>query len=454
MIAAWGGGRTGIGRGTVRNPLPPFLLAVPGRRKFSMGLSAPIQTGPATRGRRDLSWRHATADDLRAIHWSSSLGRWRDPSELSKRANRVLRLFAALNRVGPHGYRGTRAELDPLAEAVHRATSEAASRSTVQRGLAELVAAGYLTKNHGRRSRVREIAPGVYTRDPICVFTLTDKAIDLWSSPPRFRSLPTSAHPGQNELASPCHSNRDLYPGMPARAIDPSAAPVELSERSDAEPATAGDVAPRGASPACVEPRQSPRRVAPLAPLAGCQDGQPQAPCQRGRLSERDRAAERFRGGTRPTTRREATVKILATLADVTAYLGNVGKMIRARAAIELAGGAAPVDRSGIEWDYWIARWAELSRDERRRFARSELVPLLRSPRPVLPAPPAPPAPSSPRSPAPTASPPRAREPVPEPPASSPSSESADPIGDALAAAAAAGNIFAADYIAKRRRSP
>jgi hypothetical protein len=67
-----------------------------------------------------------------------------------------------------------------LAAAIARATDEAMSVRTFQRGIGELAAHGFVTQRltHGKR---RQYGPDDWTCDPICVYTLTDKAIAYWS---------------------------------------------------------------------------------------------------------------------------------------------------------------------------------------------------------------------------------------------------------------------------------
>ena len=69
---------------------------------------------------------------------------------------------------------------------------------------------------------------------------------------------------------------------------------------------------------------------------------------------------------------------MLETLRAVCYGRGRLEALVIARAAFELSAGATAAEEgSGIDWDYWLARWPQLERAERRRFARAELVPLL-----------------------------------------------------------------------------
>jgi hypothetical protein len=392
-----------------------------------MGSTArPILSPPV---RRDLAWRHATETDLERISYTIDLSRWREPRDLSKRGARVLRFFAALHRCGRVGYVGTRASYAAIGAAISRATHEAASRSTVIRACDELRDQGYLDRDRGRGARARQVGPHEWIREPLAVLTLTDRARALWGS------APPSSHPSLpvskcNGYALP---EEPSVEGIPARdVVDASPSTSAAASVSTEEPASAG-VEPRGVA-ARVEPRPSARPVAPLAQLA---DGEPvevdeHAACQVGR--------SRFPSGTRPASRHLAVSAILSTLASLSRFAGREGAALVARAKAEIAG-RSDGPPSGIAWDYWIAKWPELAREERFRWARAEILPALRStrastspPRIAAARPPASPPPAA-RPPAPTSPPPRPPASPPGPPAAIAEGETdaGSPFGDVLA---------------------
>jgi len=433
----------------------------------------------APRGRPDLAWRHATDHDLDRISHIVTLGKWRGPLGIRGRADRLLAFLCALHRCGRIGYQGTRASLGALCRAVGRATRGPASRSTIERAIAELVAAGYVKKSRGRGARVRQIGPDSWIHDPLVILTLTDKARAVWNTPGT--SSPAEAEPEAPEPAaappaavSPSpptftHSRQIegettdrailLIQDMPARAIDLRSSVSPSSCQADEVPACAGSIESRGlgTSAAPEVPGQSARALARLAELGDCHEGEPQATCQGDK--DRNRAPRsQHPNGTRPTSRRLALDAILATLADVTRNTGRRGAMARARAAMEIAGGARSHERSGVPWDYWIATWRELTRDERRAIARSEIVPLLLSTEtrdpgekgfrgcPTIdvlasghtwttPAPPASGGPAPPAS---------------APPGDPPAPSSPADFLAAMRAAAASGSVFARRYLAER----
>jgi len=327
--------------------------------------------------RADLAHKHATANQLRSIYFSESLGRWTDgngPSDLSKTAKRALRFFCALHRAGSVGFVGTRAPLGAVVDAIRRATDdESCSLTTLRRMADELIAKGYLVKSYGYEG-TREIEPGVWIRDRIVMFTTTRKARDIWSR--------TFAH------KAPKRPNNDI-PDAPYKKSEGSSArahaleDVDTGRFSNEEPLR-GDIAPRdhadapsppaaAAVVAVDEPRQSPRPIAPRDERADTNrpEGDSPEPCQRPRVSDRP-------AGIRPHARRAVAEAILRGLAAVLDVRGDqqAARFVIARAAHELAGGSSS---STIDWGFWIAAWPGMRQREKRWWARRELVPLLSS---------------------------------------------------------------------------
>jgi len=397
--------------------------------------------------RRDLAWRHATETDLERISYTIDLSRWRVPRDgdgddgdgggggrLSNRAIRVLRFFAALHRCGRVGYVGTRASYAAIGAAISRVTSEAASRSTVIRGVNELVARDLLARARGRGDRVRQLGPHEYIREPLAVLTLTDRARALWGAPPSSHlSTPVSK---RNGYALP---EEPSVEGIPARDVPTSPIITATLGAEDNAESRADALDPAAAPAAAVAvPRPSARPVAPLAQLAdGDRDEMDEHAACQGRRS-------RFPSGTRPASRHLAVSALLSTLASLSRFSGREGAALIARAKAEIAG-RSDGPPSGVAWNYWIAKWPELAREERFRWARAEMLPALRSSRasgspppastsPPPASPPRPPSPS-PRAPAstsPPASPPGARAPIPPPDLDTPP-DPRNPFGDVLA---------------------
>jgi hypothetical protein len=365
--------------------------------------------------RRDLAWRHFTESDLHRITYTIDLARWRDPAELSHRACRVLKFYAAAHRCGSVGYVGSRASYAAIGARIAKVTHEPASRSTVIRGVDELIAEGYIERARGRGDRKREIGPGEWIAEPLAVLTLTAKAIAIWTDKPSPAHLcpPVSSCNGYN---SPRQDpgplkGRDLSPETRIENAPPIIT-ATLDEGENAE--SRADATDLAAAPAAAVVEPLPRHVASLAVLAGLERpevGAGQGACQRQRL--------RFTSGTRPTSRPLAVAAVLATLARLTRSKREGSTWI-ARAEAEIAG-RSDGPPSGVRWEYWIARWPELARGERDRLARSEVLPLLRLPSRCSPrirgaSPPASPPPSA-RPPAPPSPPPSPPARPPGPPA-------------------------------------
>jgi len=398
-----------------------------------MGSTARLTPTPPIRA--DLAWRHATESDLQSVDWTIPIARWRKMLDaagggggLSHRALRVLRFYCALHRAGRVGYVGTRASYAAIGAAVRLTTDEAASRSTVIRGVNELRAAGLLDVTRGRGDRVRQIAPGEYIREPIAVITLTATARAIWSERPALAHTvaPVSSCNGYNsprELPDPLQG-REATPETRIKDASPTASAVPST--SNAEPASAGVEHRDGGAVALAEPRQSARPVAPLAALADIERpevGAGQGACQRQRL--------RFTSSTRPTNRGIAVSAMLSTLASLTRFGGRDGAALVARAKAEIAG-RSDAEPSGVAWDYWIARWPELVRAERFRWARCEILPLLRSTRAST-SPPRIAAARPPASPPPAARPPSHPSPAPRPPESLPGAPASIAEGEPVA---------------------
>lgn len=360
--------------------------------------------------RADLSFAHATEPDLGAFTFTTTLGRWQHQHDLSNRGNRVLRFYAALNRAGAAGFRGTRCCLGALAAAIQRCTEEAASVSTIKRGLGELVKEGYLFKSHAW-GKPRRFDSGIYRREQICVYTLTEKATRIWS----YTNLPRSKRTGE-ELKKPEPLNR-AQSFFDDRAS--SDRPVELEAAGPAEAVPAASASgDRSTAPSA---RHEGGKAAIIAtPPSSTPKPGVEPP------NSIPKRSTTFRRGE-PWTRGSAKKAILELLTRLLADKGRVGKVATARAAFELGGGRRLGEEgSGVRWDYWLARWGSLSQAERRSFARVEMLPLLLrdpprsiaeppgSPRPVL-VPPLPP--TAPPPPLRSAEPPRAPcDPVPRQP--------------------------------------
>jgi hypothetical protein len=341
---------------------------------------AAAETAPRPKGnpprRADLSFCHAVESDLGSFTFTVTLGRWQRQHELTNRENRVLRFFAALNRTGTSGFRGTRCSLGALAAAIRRCTEEAASVSTVKRALGKLVEKGYLLKSSAW-GKARRFEGNVCRREQICVFTLTEKATRIWS----YTNLPRSKRPGE-ELKKPEPLNRaQSFFDDPASSDRP--AEIEAAgNQAMAEPAApaSGD---RLTAPSARH--EGGKAAAKPAPPPGSIPKPSTEPA-----NSTPKRSTTFRRGE-PWTRASAKKAILELLTRMLADKGRPGKVAAALAAFELGGGRRLREEgSGVRWDYWLARWGSLSRAERRSFARVEMLPLLLREAPAIAAPPLP----------------------------------------------------------------
>lgn len=294
--------------------------------------------------RPSVAFRLATCTDFPRIVYTVSLGAWREPGDLSKRGRRVLRWFAALNRCGEFGYTGFRAPLGAAADSCGRATGEASSRSTFCRGLRELTRAGYIENGTFRGGAPREYSPGEFARDPIAVYTITDRGLAVWASSRRAakgRTIPHLCVPVSICDGDVLPEIPDLLSGNPAR-VSSSSSSVS-SGRSDAETPV--------------------KRASYLDPDAG----------RGGRSKARTKVA---RSAGRPVSRAIACGAILATLRYCVKWRGRPGQAALARCALELADPQA-ASVSPVAWDHWIAHWGRMTRNERIHVARAEILAVL-----------------------------------------------------------------------------
>ena len=152
---------------------------------------------------KHLSFRYALESDLGRISYVIPVSRWVNLPELSSRAKRVLNYFVSWGRIEPAGYRGTQCSQGALAAAIVRATGEPCSVKTLQRALSELIEHGFLSKSYVDREKVRHNRAHIFKREQICLYTLTDKAVAIWTAqntPSTYTCIPATK------------SRRDLLP--------------------------------------------------------------------------------------------------------------------------------------------------------------------------------------------------------------------------------------------------
>lgn len=289
--------------------------------------------------RKDLSWRHATETDLDRISHIQTITRWgRPPEGMSKRAARVLGFFAALNRLGTFGYRGTRCCQAALARAVSRATNEAASIPTIQRALAELVKGGFLTRGTAY-GKPRRMMPDVWQREPIRVYTLTETAVSIWSKPTKVASLPTYIK--REPFRSSELKFQENFKPERAHTREQDVVSNVTNKGRKNEMTNSRDLTSEGES------------------YEGKQE-QKSRPSRFVGISERCPSAARKR--------------LLQDLCNIVAGRGRMGKVIAAKAALCLSD---PSQKSGVDWQYWLTRWPMMTRGERMHALRTEIVPVM-----------------------------------------------------------------------------
>jgi hypothetical protein len=337
-----------------------------------------------TQKRQNLAHSHATETHLERLFFSICLGAWGVPADLSDRGVRLLQALCALNRGGSVGWIGTRCTLAALGAFVRRVVGGAASVSTVQRMIADLKAAGFVSVGHYGGGAPREIwvrGGGTrWVRDQRVVLTLTDRALALWSGGPAYSSTPKSKCTRDDlssVLSSPLRVEDLETPVQVGASVVVSAPPVALTGAVVDRPIVVDRTVEREAC----KPRGAVEIDRTIGEFEHLQDAE----------SVRKVGAKSGRSvirGTPPTTRKTAARAILAALIVALENHGRSGKRAIAVAALELADPRA--ESSGVPWGYWIAKWGGMSPSERRSVCRSTLFPMLCGARvPAVPAVPA-----------------------------------------------------------------
>jgi hypothetical protein len=347
--------------------------------------------GDATRGeglpphRADLAVRHAGIEVCRGITYPIGIGRWERDEEYSRRETELLSYYCALHRSSDVGYLGTACDQEALAEVVAAFLRHPFSRDTLDRAHADLVSRGLLLRSYTYTATGRRIGADSWTRNRTVVYTLTREARNVWSRP-------TSEHPSATcgsydlpfgESEPSCEELRTRDRPSSARRDEADGTFIEVSRRSPrpvahrAPPVGALREPRTGPRPSGhLEPRQSARPVAPLATLAdgGRMEGDSHPPCQHPPPASRGVVLRPC--GAEPIARRQAAQLVLETLRACTYASGRLEELVCRQARAEIDPNYDG-QRSGVPWDYWLAQWPTLSRRERKRWARTELIPLL-----------------------------------------------------------------------------
>lgn len=306
-----------------------------------------------------------------------TLGAWCPPAGLSHRLERLLAAFGALIRSGEYGFRGIRAPMWAIVRFVGQVTRGAASESTLRRQLREAVAGGWVTVGHYGGGEPRELhnAAGdpYWVRDQVPVITFEPQLWRLFQRPAGAAVVavaPTSDYGCQNggvTIPDIKPAIRQAFQRAPGR--DRSV--VEQLEQLEAVPVAVS--APGALDCGGPVPSAGPSLEPPAT----------RSPSPRGRKSK-PRAMPSEVLAARPYVRRQAARALLEVLARVAEKHGRAGRAAVARAALELADPCATAS-SLVNWDYWLARWGDMSGAERRRVLRSEVLPgLLARSGPVL----------------------------------------------------------------------
>lgn len=294
-------------------------------------------------------------------------------SALTPAGRRVLLFFVALNRGLKVGYRGTRATQGALADAVARATNAGCSVSTLKRGMNDLISSGLIVATwwnlYNRRGELVKYqrAPGEWETSKIRIYSLTPLALSLWSKQrkPKNAQSPT-------QVKKSCHHNRLSQPSVdkpliqvPVTCPDLPASPhVELSPSDNKTTPLPGSQS----SPATVGHELSARGKTALGAVRDFKTGcsvDPPPHLQKG------------------FTATHKNMRLLL-LANIYRFLNG----FPTRQADCLFSVAVEETRPGasaralpfcIDWGRVLSSWSSLSRSERWRMWRRDILPGLRS---------------------------------------------------------------------------
>ena len=364
------------------------------------------------RPRTDRAYTYATPAELERVTWTvpvqeSCIGADARSivDDLPIRAQRVLRLFLALHRLGRIGYRGTAAIYDQVAHAVRLSTRERCGLRTLKYALDELESAGLITRTPWAPDPhdVIEIAPGQWRTVTIRIISLTPEAIALWSRPPRrcAAAVPDpDARPDGAEIdgagvvdleVQKVHEAERLTPPSPRRcsaggeteractrphdiissndrdAVGPTPAPSISAPSGRASGSGTAAAHQRAAGAVGHHTSSATRAPGSSEGRTGAKRGPTVAPPPRP-----DRRAPRTPGNAR-----------LVLLADLFTFLrpfpSRDADALFARARRETRRDWPESWPTCTDWGYWLHRWRGLPRRERMGHIRASILASLRS---------------------------------------------------------------------------
>lgn len=321
------------------------------------------------------AYAYADHNQVRAIGYAVSLsGICINPSAdsiwraLSPAGKKVFAWYAALNRAGKAGFRGTNCHYVVVAEQVDRASNYTCSLSTFKRGLKNCVEHGLLSRtafalyDTDGRPVIKQIGPDQYVTVQISIVSLTDLGLSLFTNSRRVKMTPrqkddSSSQPsvGKKLTMSICESEQDsdaFNAESTSNDVDrptrpPGQALVTFEHRTVQKPAKAGTDTTRGVS------RLATGVTVPL----------PARPA-----STAVRSADKTR------------VLILRALwYALRSYPSRSADIAYQRAVAEMSDKWPAYMPKCTQWGWSLNRWPDLDRLERSKLLRGKILPALRS---------------------------------------------------------------------------
>ncbi len=318
--------------------------------------------------------------------------------ELKNREMRALRFFAALNRSGEFGYAGTKCTLQQLSDHMSKILSESMSLSTLKRALKGLEEKGYITRTpyvpEMKKNSGYEVRPGVWRTKTLVIVALTEKATCLWNGQQKrvkIANLPSS----NNSIEGSKRATE-----APLNYFPPSKGEKINNHVSSNKQTTSDHVESKETAIAVVSTRSNSKSQVTdtKASNEACDVPQNALKHQTSTKTETPQ-----RKGIKPKIKRGVTVELpanvptkkprtwrwnrLRLLLELSKYLAKhpsrAANAVFQRAREETTQKYDRQMGTSANWDYFVLRWPEFAKAQRKQFLKEEIIPglqVLRTP--------------------------------------------------------------------------
>ncbi len=242
--------------------------------------------------------------------------------------------------------------------------------------------------------RIIQPGPDNHKCEQICSCTLTEKALNIWSIPkgnthtciPTTKSrtdkpkIPDSFNQStertRNDVDKRVVAKHDAKKQLDSQTGNRTGVPtIDKSKSQQKETHSAGPSKEK--QPAHVPLAKGPQGFS-TRPIVKASKGSAVLRSEASRTGAEQLAPIPFTTPLRPPTRLDIKQMIFNTLAYLLAQKGHERKAQLSRARYELFENRIPgTVPTGINWNYWCARWGSLIKEERWHTARKEILPKL-----------------------------------------------------------------------------